>query len=111
MPPNPCANVDFGDSGDIDKEPPDNINEGNEDYGGINDQDLTMAYNKVIGGGEEVSLLNILGEDEDMWCNDLEVLAGTYLDIFSEESSKELKLRPWRNPLSIKSRNLSCFIN
>ena len=40
-----------------------------------------------------VLLLNILGEDEDTWRNDLGVLTGTRLDIFSEESSKEIKVR------------------
>jgi hypothetical protein len=47
-----------------------------------------MAYNEVIGGSKEVSLLNILGEDENMWHNNLEVFTGTHLDIFGEESSK-----------------------
>jgi len=65
MPPNPCANVDLSDNGVVDKEPPDNIDKGNKDYSGINNQDLTMAYNEVIGGGKEVLLLNILGEDKN----------------------------------------------
>ena len=52
-----------------------------------------MAYNKVIGGSkEEVLLLNILGEDKDTWRDNLEVLIGTYLDIFSKESSKKIKV-------------------
>ena len=51
-----------------------------------------MAYNKVIGGGKkEVLLLNILEEDEDIQYNNLEVLIGTYLDVFSKESSEEIK--------------------
>ena len=37
-------------------------------------------------------LLDILGEDKDTWCNDLEILVGTYLDVFSKESSKEIKV-------------------
>jgi len=50
MPPDPCANVDLGDNGVVDEEPPDDMDEGDEDYGGINDQDLTMAYDEVMGG-------------------------------------------------------------
>jgi hypothetical protein len=65
MPPNLYANVNLSDNGIIDKEPPSNIDKGNKDYGGINNQDLTMAYNKVIGGSKEASLLNILGKDEN----------------------------------------------
>ena len=55
-----------------------------------------MAYSKVIGGSkEEVLLLNILGEDENIQCNNLEVLilVGTYLDIFSKENNKEIKIK------------------
>ena len=85
MPPNLYANVNLSDNGVIDKEPPNNIDKGNKDYSGINNQDLTIAYNKVIGGSKEVLLLNILGEDKDIQCNDLEILIGTYLDIFSKE--------------------------
>ena len=66
MPPDPRADVNLSNNGIVDKEPPDNINEDNKDYGNINNQDLTMAYNKVIGGSKEVLLLNILGEDEDI---------------------------------------------
>jgi len=44
-------------------------------------------------------LLNILREDEDIWYNDLEVLIGTYLDIFSEESSKEIKVISLEEPI------------
>ena len=51
-----------------------------------------MAYNKVMGGSEEVLLLDILGEDEDIWYDDSEILVGTYLDVFSEESGKEIKV-------------------
>ena len=59
-----------------------------------------MAYNKVIGGGkEEVLLLNILGEDEDMWRDNLEVFIGTYLDIFGKESSKEIKVMSLEEPV------------
>jgi len=36
MPPDPYANVNLGDNGVVDKEPPDNIDKGDEDYGGIN---------------------------------------------------------------------------
>ena len=50
MPPDPCANVDLGDNGVVDEEPPDDIDEGNKDHGGVNDQDLTMAYDEVMGG-------------------------------------------------------------
>ena len=49
-------------------------------------------YNKVIGVSKKVLLLNILGEDEDTWCNNLKILVGTYLDVFSKESSKEIKV-------------------
>src|SRR6266567_2583199 len=93
MPPNLYTNINLSDNGVINKELPNNINKDNKDYSNINDWDLTMAYNKVIGGSkEEVLLLNILGEDEDIWRDNLEVLAGTYLDIFGKESSKEIKV-------------------
>jgi hypothetical protein len=65
MPPDPRADVDLSNNGVIDKEPPNDIDKDNKDYSNINDQDLTIAYDEVIGGGEEVLLLNILGEDED----------------------------------------------
>ena len=53
--------------GVVDEEPPDNIDKDDKDYGNINDQDLTIVYNKVMGGSkEEVLLLNISGEDEDI---------------------------------------------
>ena len=58
-----------------------------------------MAYDEVMGGGEEVSLLDISGEDEDTWYNDLGVLAGTRLDIFSEESSKEIEVVSLKEPV------------
>jgi hypothetical protein len=58
-----------------------------------------MAYDEVIGGGEEVSLLNISGEDEDTWRDDLGVLAGTCLDVFSKESSKEIKVASLEEPV------------
>ena len=93
MPPNLYVDVNLGDNSIIDKEPPNNIDEDDEDYSNINNQDLTIVYNKVIGGSkEEVLLFNILGEDEDMWRDNLEVLTGTYLDIFGKESSKEIKV-------------------
>ena len=99
MSPDLCTNVDLGDNSVVDEEPPDDINEGNEDYGGINDQDLTMAYDEVIGGGKEVLLLDILGEDKDIWRDDSEVLVGTYLDIFNEESSKEIEVVSLEEPV------------
>jgi hypothetical protein len=58
-----------------------------------------MAYDKVIKGSKEVSLLNILGENKDMWHNNLGVLIGTYLDIFSKESSKEIKVVSLEEPI------------
>ena len=99
MPPDPYANVNLGDNGVINKELPNNIDEGDKDHSGINDQDLTMAYNKVIGGSKEVLLLNILGEDKDIQRDNLEVLIGTYLDIFSKESSKEIKVISLKEPI------------
>jgi hypothetical protein len=58
-----------------------------------------MAYDKVIGGSkEEVLFLNILGEDKDTWRNNLEVLAGTRLDVFSKESSKEIEVASLKEP-------------
>ena len=99
MPPDPRADVNLGDNGVVDEEPPDDIDEDDEDYGNINDQDLTMAYDEVMGGGEEVSLLDISGEDEDTWRDDLGVLAGTRLDVFSEESSKEIEVASLEEPV------------
>ena len=58
-----------------------------------------MAYDKVIGGNKEVSLFNISGEDKDTWCNNLGVLTGTCLDIFSEESSKEIEVASLEEPV------------
>ena len=58
-----------------------------------------MAYNKVIGGSKEVLLLNILGEDKDIQYNNLKVFIGTYLDIFSEESSKEIEVMSLEEPI------------
>ena len=67
MPPDPRANVNLSNNGIINKEPPNNINKDNKDYSNINNQDLTIVYNKVIGSNkEEVLLLNILGEDKDI---------------------------------------------
>ena len=92
MPPNLYANINLSNNSIINKEPPNNIDKDNKDYGDINNQDLTIAYNKVIGGSKEVLLLNILGEDKDIWRNNLGVLIGTHLDIFSKESSKKIKV-------------------
>ena len=59
-----------------------------------------MASNKVIGGSKkEVLLLNILGENKDIWRNNLEVLTGTYLNIFGKESSKEIKVISLEEPV------------
>ena len=99
MPPNLHTNINLSDNGVINKEPPNNINKDNKDYSNINNQDLTIVYNKVIGGSKEVLLFNILGEDKDIWCNNLEVLIGTYLDIFSEENSKEIKVISLEEPI------------
>ena len=99
MPPDPHTDVDLSNNGVVDKKPPDNIDEDNKDYGDINDQDLTMAYDEVMGGGEEVSLLDISGEDEDTWRDDSGVLAGTCLDVFSEESSKEIEVVSLEEPV------------
>ena len=100
MPPNLYINVNLSDNSIIDKKPPNNINEDNKDYSNINNQDLTIVYNKVIGGSkEEVLLFNILGEDEDMWRDNLEVLTGTYLDIFGKESSKKIKVMSLEEPV------------
>ena len=100
MPPNPCTNINFSNNGVIDKELPNNINKDNKDYSNINNQDLTIAYNKVIGGSkEEVLLLNILREDKNIQYNNLEVLIGTYLDLFSKESSKEIKVISLEEPI------------
>ena len=98
MPPNPHTNVNLGNNGVINKELPDDIDKGN-DYSSINDQDLTMAYDEVMGGGEEVLLLDISGEDKDMWRDNSEVFIGTYLDIFSKESSKEIKVMSLKEPI------------
>ena len=92
MPPNLYANINLSNNSIINKEPPNNIDKDNKDYSNINNQDLTIAYNEVIGGSKEVLLLNILGEDEDIWRDNSEVFIGTYLDIFSKESSKEIKV-------------------
>jgi hypothetical protein len=46
-----------------------------------------------------VLLLNILGEDKDTWRNNLEVLIGTCLDIFSKESSKKIKVVSLEEPI------------
>ena len=95
MPPNPRADVNLSDNSVVDKEPPDNIDKDNKDYSNINNQDLTMAYNKAIGGREEVLLLNIL----NMWRDNSEVLTGTHLDVFSKESSKEIKVASLEEPV------------
>ena len=99
MPPNPRANINFSNNGIIDKKLPNNIDKDNKDYGNINNQDLTIVYNKVIEGSKEVLLLDILGEDKDIQCNDLGVLIGTYLDIFSKENSKEIKVISLEEPI------------
>ena len=99
MPPDLYTNVDLNNNGVIDEELPDDINKGDKDYGGINDQDLIMAYDKVMGSGEEVLLLDILGEDKDIWHDDLEVLVGTYLDVFDKESSKEIEVVSLEEPV------------
>ena len=100
MPPDPYTNVNLSNNGVIDKEPPNNIDKDNKDYGDINNQDLTIVYNKVIGGSkEEILLLNILGEDKDTQRDNLEVLIRTYLDIFSKESSKEIKVASLEEPV------------
>ena len=99
MPPDPRTNVNLSNNSVVDKKPPNNIDEDNEDYSNINNQNLTMAYNKIIGGSKEVSLLDISGEDEDIQCNNSGVLTGTYLDIFSEESSKEIKVVSLEEPV------------
>ena len=99
MPPNLYTNVNLGNNSIINKELPNNINKGNKDYSGINNQDLIIVYNKVIGGSKEVLLLNILGEDKDIQCNNLKVFIGTYLDIFSEESSKEIEVVSLEEPI------------
>ena len=100
MPPDPRADVDLGDNGVVDEEPPDDIDEDDEDYSNINNQDLTMAYNKVIGGSkEEILLLNILKEDEDIQYNNLKVLIGTHLDVFNKENSKEIKVISLEEPI------------
>jgi len=57
------------------------------------------VYNEVIGGSKKVLLLNILGEDKDMWWNNLRVLIGTCLDVFSKESSKEIKVVSLEEPI------------
>ena len=44
-------------------------------------------------------LLNILREDEDPWRDDLEVLVGTCLDIFSKESSEEIEVASLEEPV------------
>ncbi len=99
MPPDLYININLSNNSIIDKELPNNINKDNKDYSNINNQDLTIAYNKVIGGSkEEVLLLNILGEDRDIQYNNLEVLIETYLDIFNKESSKEIKVISLKEP-------------
>ena len=65
MPSNLYANVNYSDNGVIDKEPPDDIDKDNKDYDGINNQDLTIVYNEVIGSSKEVLLLDTLGRDEN----------------------------------------------
>ena len=99
MPPDPCANINLSDNSIINEEPPNNIDKGNKDYSSINNQDLTIAYNKVIGGSKEVLLLNILRENEDIQYNNLKVLIGTYLDIFSEGSKKEIEVISLKEPI------------
>ena len=50
-------------------------------------------------GSKEVSLLDISGEDKDTWHNNSGVLTGTRLDVFSEESSKEIKVMSLKEPV------------
>ena len=64
MPLNPYTNINFGNNSIINKKPPNNIDKDNKDYSTINNENLTITYNKVIGGSKEVLLLNILGEDK-----------------------------------------------
>ena len=99
MPPNPRADINLSNNGVIDKEPPNNVNKDDKDYSNINNQDLTMAYDKVMGGGEEVLLLDISGEDKDTWRNNLGVLTGTRLDVFGEESSEEIEVASLEEPI------------
>ena len=59
-----------------------------------------MAYNKVIDSGkEEVVLLDISGEDKDTQSNNLKVLTETHLEVFSEESSKEIEVVSLEEPI------------
>jgi len=52
-----------------------------------------MAYDEVMGGGKkEISLLDISGENEDIWHNNSKVLAGTHLNIFNKENNKEIEV-------------------
>ena len=53
MPPNLCANVNLSNNGVINKELPNNINKDNKDYSNINNQNIIIVYNKVIGGNKE----------------------------------------------------------
>ena len=100
MPPNPRANINLNNNSVVNKKPPNNIDKDNKDYSNINNQDLTMAYNKVIGGSkEEISLLNIFREDKNIQYNNSEVLIRTYLDIFSEENSKEIEVIFLKEPV------------
>jgi hypothetical protein len=46
------------------------------------------VYNKAIASSKEVLLFNIL----NTWYDNLKVLTGTYLDIFSKESSNKIKI-------------------
>ena len=100
MPLNPRANINLSNNSIVNKKPPDNINENNKDYSDINNQDLTIAYNKVMGGSkEEVVLLDISGEDKDTQSNNLKVLTETHLEVFSEESSEEIKVMSLEEPI------------
>ena len=100
MPSNPRANSNLSNNSIINKELLNNIDKDNKDYSNINNQDLTIVYNKVIGGGkEEVLLLNILGEDKNIQRNNLKVYIGTYLDIFSKENSKKIKVISLKEPI------------
>ena len=100
MPLNLYTNINFSNNSIINKELLNDINKDNKDYSNINNQDLTIVYNKVIEGSkEEILLFNILGEDKDIQRDNLEVLIGTYLDIFSKESSKEIKVMSLEEPI------------
>ena len=51
------------------------------------------------GSKEEVLLLDILGENKDIWRDNLEVLIGTCLDVFGKESSEEIEVMSLEEPI------------